>query len=167
MPTQKEVITAVAKFIATKEGFFVTAVQWRRQGKSLPLTWKPDQPITRAQMNNNPGNLRSWGTRPIVAGFAMFPTVAAGFIALERQVERNVFERGLTFLEFFAGQRDPHGEVLPGKYAGFAPAKDKNNPQAYAEFVLAQAKIHWVHTKQPQVLRGLTINSQMRLLVDL
>ncbi len=167
MSTPKLVAAHLAKIIALKEGFYVTELQWRRQGKRLPRDWRPGHPITPAQKNNNPGNLRTWGTLPVVAGFAFFPSVEAGFTALESQVTRNVFLRGLTFLEFFAGQRDSTGKVLPGKYPGYAPAADKNDPVGYAQFVLNQSKLVWRTSKEQSLLRGLTIHSKMSSLINL
>ena len=73
--------------------------------------------------NNNPGNLRSWGSLPTSRGFAVFPTCDAGWQALRQQVQRNV-DRGLTLEEFFGGK--------PGVYPGYAPAADRNQPDIYA-----------------------------------
>lgn len=81
---------------------------------------------TPAQRNNNPGNLRSWGTRPVVKGFAVFPTPEDGWTALRSQIVKNI-NRKLTMYEFFEGK--------PGVYGGYAPAADKNSPREYAEFV--------------------------------
>lgn len=89
-----------------------------------------------ARRHNNPGNLRSWGKTPVVNGYAKFSTPAEGWRALRRQVEKNI-GRGLTLYTFFAGQRDKDGNVIPGGYPGYAPAKDSNNPRRYAEFVAA------------------------------
>ena len=82
-----------------------------------------------AQRNNNPGNLRRWGTRPVRDGFAVFDTPEDGFAALRRQIELNI-NRGLTMKEFFAGK--------PGVYPGYAPASDNNRPEQYARFVATQ-----------------------------
>lgn len=79
-----------------------------------------------AQRNNNPGNLRSWGNLPTRDGYAVFPTMEAGWTALRRQVELNI-SRGLNLLEFFGGK--------PDVYAGYAPAADQNQPVSYALFV--------------------------------
>ena len=117
----------LAQAIATMEGYY-----------------KPD---TIAQRNNNPGNLRTWGSRPIVNGYAYFDTPEQGWEALKRQVERNI-RRGLNLQEFFAGQRDAQGNVIPGGYSGYAPAADKNNPTGYAAFV---AKRIGVPLDQPLV----------------
>lgn len=87
-----------------------------------------------AKRNNNPGNLRSWGKNPIQNGFACFKTPQEGFDALHKQILLNINKR-LTFLEFFAGQRDDHGEVIKGGYPGYAPSKDANNPLLYAKIV--------------------------------
>lgn len=73
--------------------------------------------------NNNPGNLRNWGSLPTSRGFAVFPTCDAGWSALRQQVQRNV-DRGLTLEEFFGGK--------PGVYPGYAPAADQNQPAVYA-----------------------------------
>jgi hypothetical protein len=81
---------------------------------------------TLAKRNNNPGNLRSWGSNPISEGYAKFPTVEAGWAALHRQIQLNI-DRGLNLYEFFAGK----GLV----YAGYAPATDNNKPVHYAQTV--------------------------------
>jgi hypothetical protein len=73
--------------------------------------------------NNNPGNLRSWGSNPIINGYAQFATMQAGWNALYQQINLNI-GRGLTLQEFFAGK--------PGVYDGYAPSADKNAPYAYA-----------------------------------
>ena len=91
-----------------------------------------NKPGSRAQRQNNPGNLRSWGKTPIVEGFANFPTAAEGWSALRRQIWRNV-DRGLTLYEFFGGK--------PNVYAGYAPDADGNRSRHYAEFVAKRAGI--------------------------
>ena len=91
-----------------------------------------NKPGSRAQRQNNPGNLRSWGKTPIVDGFANFPTAAEGWSALRRQIWRNV-DRGLTLYEFFGGK--------PNVYAGYAPDADGNRSRHYAEFVAKRAGI--------------------------
>lgn len=81
---------------------------------------------TVAYRNNNPGNLRSWGSNPVVGGYASFPTASAGWVALKRQIELNI-GRGLTLEEFFGGK--------PGVYGGYAPGADSNDPAGYARNV--------------------------------
>ena len=98
---------------------------------------------SRANRQNNPGNLRSWGKTPIVEGFANFPTAAEGWSALRRQIWRNV-DRGLTLYEFFGGK--------PKVYAGYAPDADGNRSRHYAEFVAKRAGIP-VDVPLPDVLR--------------
>jgi hypothetical protein len=110
--TKESLINAISEAIARMEGFH--------------------KPNSIAERNHNPGNLRSWGTRPIVAGYAQFETDEDGWRALRRQVQKNI-ERGLTLYEFFAGKHQV--------YAGYAPAADKNNPKRYAEFVAGQVGI--------------------------
>ena len=87
---------------------------------------------SRAQRQNNPGNLRRWGKTPVVDGFANFPTAAEGWSALQAQVKKNV-GRGLTLYEFFGGK--------PGVYPGYAPDSDGNRSRHYAEFVAKSVKI--------------------------
>lgn len=101
-----DMVDDIAQAIGTQEGFY--------NGTSRI-----------AIQNNNPGNLRSWGTRPIVSGYASFPTLADGFAALDHQIVLNI-NRGLTLYEFFGGGKG---------YYGYAPAKDGNNPTHYAEVV--------------------------------
>lgn len=105
-------VDLIARAIATMEGFYI--------------------PGSIAQRNNNPGNLRSWGSNPIVNGYAKFPTAEAGWAALRRQVELNI-NRGLTLEEFFAGK--------PGVYGGYAPSADSNDPDGYARYVAQQTGI--------------------------
>ena len=81
---------------------------------------------SRADRNNNPGNMRAWGSTPIVDGFAHFATPADGWAALRRQVQKNI-GRGLTLREFFGGK--------PNVYGGYAPDSDGNRSAHYAEFV--------------------------------
>ena len=89
-----------------------------------------------AARNNNPGNLRSGvgqiGTDP--NGYAIFPDQTTGFQALSNQIQLNI-SRGLNLNEFFAGQRDAEGNVIPGGYPGYAPAADRNQPAQYASTV--------------------------------
>lgn len=113
-----------------------------------------NKPGSRAQRQNNPGNLRSWGKTPVLDGFANFPTPAEGWRALRRQVWRNV-DRGLTLYEFFGGKRvtdtltvtHPDGTVEEVEkkttvvYAGYAPDADGNRSRHYAEFVAKRAGI--------------------------
>ena len=70
--------------------------------------------------NNNPGNLRNWD--PSLPkdnrGFDIFPTYAAGYNALLRQIQLDMVTRGMTIQEAM------------NKYA---PAKDNNDPVAYAK----------------------------------
>lgn len=105
-------IDDLATAIATFEGFF--------------------KPGSVAQRNNNPGNIRSWGSAPQAGGYAVFDSADAGWAALKRQIALNV-GRGLTLREFFAGK--------PGVYAGYSPAADANDPNGYAQWVAARLGI--------------------------
>jgi hypothetical protein len=101
-----EFVDRLAEAIARFEGYFIAG--------SL------------AQRNNNPGNLRSWGSLPVRDGYAVFPTPEAGWAALRRQIELNI-SRGLNLYEFFGGK--------PGVYPGYAPSTDRNDPINYANTV--------------------------------
>ena len=103
---------SIAQAIATMEGFY--------KAGSI------------AQRNHNPGNLRSWGSAPIVNGYAQAPDDATGWSWLYSQINTNI-GRGLTLNEFFAGK--------PGVYPGYSPSADGNQPATYAAFVAAQAGI--------------------------
>lgn len=133
------------------EGFAMTSWKWRAMGKRLPPSWKKEgDPITLAQMNNNPGNIRYWPGAVTIYGYASFPTVESGWKALHGQIETNVFgisrnwprrrTHPMSFYEFFAGQRDKDGNVLPLGYPGYAPAADSNHPRVYAAYVLDHLK---------------------------
>jgi hypothetical protein len=124
--TRQNLIQKLSVAIARMEGFY--------------------KPGSIAQQNHNPGNLRSWGKNPINKGFAQFPSDKEGWDALKTQIEINVFGRGkkdiyplrqmgLTFREFFAGQRDEKGQVAKGGYPGYAPDSDGNHSTRYAQFV--------------------------------
>lgn len=120
-PLEKQVlIGALATAIAEYEGFFITKKQATVRKLAYP---------TLAQRNNNPGNLRPWPgcTLPVVGGYIKFSEQEAGWRQLEKQIEKNVFTRRLTFAEFFGGK--------PGVYAGYAPGSDGNHPRKYAKFV--------------------------------
>ena len=91
--------SGVANIIQTIEGWFPGSV---------------------SQSNNNPGNLVYAGqpgaTGASSSGFAVFPTVQAGYQALLNQINLDA-SRGLTIAQFAA------------KYA---PAQDGNDPTSYA-----------------------------------
>jgi hypothetical protein len=111
-----EFIKSMARAIARFEGFF--------KNGSI------------AQTHNNPGNLRRWGRVKVSPkGYAQFPSEDAGWRALFSQIGLNI-NRGLTFYEFFAGQRDGDGKVSPGGYYGYAPSQDSNHPGQYAGYVV-------------------------------
>jgi len=103
---------SIAQAIATMEGFF--------------------KPGTISQRQNNPGNLRSWGNRPVVGGYAVFDSAQDGWTALNKQITLNI-GRGLNLYEFFAGK--------PGVYGGYSPSADSNDPKGYAVFVASRVGI--------------------------
>lgn len=105
-------VDSISQAIATMEGFFSSG--------------------TVAQRQNNPGNLRSWGSYPVQNGYVVFPDAQTGWSALNRQVQLNI-ERGLTLQEFFGGK--------PGVYPGYSPGSDGNDPRGYAQYVAGQTGI--------------------------
>jgi hypothetical protein len=107
-----DLVPAISAAIARMEGFYTSG--------------------SIAQRNNNPGNLRSWGTRRIRFGYAYFDTAEGGWAALYRQVRRNI-DRRLTLYEFFGGK--------VGVYAGYSPASDRNDPVTYARYVAGHAGV--------------------------
>ena len=107
-----DLVQGIALAIAQQEGF--------------------NTPGTIAQRQNNPGNLRSWGSNPVINGYAQFPNAQAGWNALYQQIQLNI-NRGLTMNEFFAGK--------PGVYAGYSPSADGNAPIAYAAFVASRVGV--------------------------
>lgn len=86
--------------------------------------WEPN---SRAQVNNNPGNLRNWDPSlpKDEKGFDIFPDIGKGTEALWRQIWTNI-NRDLTLRQFFLGK--------PGKYPGYAPLSDGNSVN-YPRFV--------------------------------
>ena len=107
-----DLVAALSDAIARFEGFY--------------------KPGSLAQRNNNPGNLRTWGSYPVVDGYARFPNAETGWAALREQVHKNI-NRGLNLHEFFAGKS--------GVYAGYAPAADRNPVANYVAYVSAAAGI--------------------------
>lgn len=125
-----------ARAMARQEGYYVTG--------------------SPAQRNRNPGNIRPWrGCKlPTANNLIVFPSVDAGWEQLRRQIRLNI-RRGLTTREFFAGQRDKDGKVIPGGYAGYAPAADGNKPIEYAAFVAASVGIRPVPGPDGKVIEAI------------
>ena len=116
-------LESFANAIAEMEGFNVTQANADR----LKIPW-----TTTAQLNHNPGNLRTWERRYNKNGYAFFNTPKEGWLALYSQILLNVL-RGVNTYEFFAGKR--------GVCKGYAPSADGNHPKSYAEFVAQKLNI--------------------------
>ena len=136
--TKNQLITSIARAISRMEGYEILNSVARR--------------------NANPGNLRSWGRLPVVNGYVKFPNAEEGWRALAAQIEYNIMgkgkadpfklrQQGLSLREFFAGQRDENGAVLPGGYPGYAPSADSNHPEHYAQFVAKAAGLDDIDKK--------------------
>lgn len=155
---------AFASAISEMEGFCVTEADAQERKVRWP---------TIAQRLRNPGNLRRWGSFPIQDGYAKFPEckiedcrcpdhpAEEGFRALRKQVTRNVFDRKLSFRQFFAGQRDTQGELVQNGYPGYAPAADSNYPVVYAGHVLKRIREEFTDRQ----LSTLTIDSPVTLVI--
>jgi len=76
--------------------------------------------------NYNPGNLRKWGNREIVDGFAVFDTPQEGWEALQKQLDR--YKQGKT--------PGTSGDMtLLEAMQKYAPKEDANNPDSYANSI--------------------------------
>lgn len=136
-------VDAVARAIATKEGFYVSETDARRRGMRWP---------TIAQRLCNPGNLRSWrGAEgkpyPRAHGYVDFLgwarqqygnatnlqdlAVAEGWRCLKRLVQSYLDGR------YHGGRRPSPREM----FAVYAPATDHNDPDLYAKFVADRLQI--------------------------
>lgn len=141
--SRDEFIIAFAKAIGKMEGFFLDLNKYSEDElRKARIVYVKDAQrgfLTVNQAYNNPGNLVSWGKYPVgPKGFVIFPAESVGWTALEVQISKNI-ARGLTFTEFFAGQRDEKGNVKPGGYPGYAPfGHGSNRPEVYARFVVSQ-----------------------------
>ncbi|MDA8230146.1 MAG: hypothetical protein M0006_02285 [Magnetospirillum sp.] len=73
---------------------------------------------------NNPGNLRQWGTTPVVGGFAAFPSSGEGLSAMAGNL---------------LAQQDRHGvRTLAALVRRIAPASDGNDVDAYVRDMSGQ-----------------------------
>lgn len=112
-------IESIARAIAQFEGFY--------------------NPGSRAQRNNNPGNLRYAGQPGAIgadsAGYAIFPTAEAGWQALRRQIQLDA-SRGLT-LEQFIRKYAPPSENPTDAYLRFVSQRTGLAPGDRLPFVQA------------------------------
>jgi hypothetical protein len=143
--TKQDVITKIARAISKMEGY--------------------EMLNSKARKNNNPGNLRTWGKTPVEGGFAKFNRAEDGWSALYKQIENNVMglgskdvftlrANGLTFREFFQGQRDKDGYAQTGGYPGYAPDKDGNHSEAYAKYVAKALDVTDIDVKIKSLITG-------------
>lgn len=142
MTKRDSVIDVMAKAMARQEGFYLDLNKMGEEEvkrRGIHYVKNGDGRLfTVNQAYNNPGNIMGkWGNNQVSkSGFVIFPTLEAGWRALKHQISLNL-ARKLSFYEFFAGERDEKGNVKPGGYYGYAPAKHgNNNPQIYAQNVV-------------------------------
>ena len=140
--TKLELVERLARAIAEKEGFHVTAAQAKARGIPWP---------TRAQRNANPGNIRSWRDSqgrqyPRDGGYVDFVAWASDRYpgASREDISRRALEEGWRVLRVLIGQ------YLDGRYTSgqpptfeemfrvYAPSSDNNDPAGYARFVAAK-----------------------------
>lgn len=117
--TRTELIRVIANSIAHREGYYITAQQAQKRGMKWP---------TRAQRNNNPGNLRRWSRSDVYDSadpknrYVIFPSDKAGWAALHELCDQ--YMRGR-----YHGARKPS---LREWFKVYAPAEDSNDPASYA-----------------------------------
>lgn len=155
-PQRLKLVEDFAHAIGEYEGFFLTEEECRRRKITFP---------TVAQRRKNPGNLRAWGSFPIVDGYVDFDSNESGWKALRRQCDRNIFDRSLTFKEFFGGQRNADGSLINRtSYSGYAPAADRNHPTKYAQYVLNALKTSATYATKDW--SNITIDTKVRVLAE-
>ena len=140
--TRNELIDKLARLIAEKEGFYVTEAQ----AKGCKIRYP-----TLAQLNANPGNIRTWKDahgRPYPAsqGYVDFVAWASDRFrgATRESLSARALEEGWRVLRVLVGK------YLEGKYTlgkpptitemfqKYAPASDHNDPAGYASFVASK-----------------------------
>lgn len=94
----------------------------------------------REDRQNNPGNLRSWGSVPVINGFASFGSKLEGLTAEARQLLR-YNTRGIHTINDIVDK--------------WAPASDGNNTAAYKKFLSG-----WMHS---DINKPLDLNDQSTL----
>lgn len=146
--TRSELIDAIARAIAEKEGFFVTEEDARRRGIRYP---------TRAQRNANPGNIRLWrddrgrwyptdagiGPHGRPRGYAdLVAWASERFPGVSREeLSRRALEEGWRILHALVGQyiegryTDGKPPTIAEMFQRYAPVDDSNDPDGYAAFV--------------------------------
>lgn len=82
-------------------------------GNAIPYAAPPGSP--RGIRNNNPGNLRSWGSAPVVGGFARFQNAAQGLSAMAGNL-LVYMNRGWNSLRQIAMHWAPPGENNTAAY---------------------------------------------------
>jgi hypothetical protein len=136
---RQELLDKLARAIAENEGFFVTEAQAKARKMRFP---------TRAQINANPGNLRTWRDAkgrpyPTSGGYVDFVAWASERFpgAAREEMSHRALQEGWRILRVLAGQ------YIDGRYTGgkpptveemfrtYAPASDGNDPAGYARFV--------------------------------
>lgn len=94
--------------------------------------YEGNRPPSRAYMNRNPGNLRTWGSleEHDAEHFCVFPTFLDGYSALLDDLRDKVTGKTITGLS----SRSTLAQLI----SVWAPAGDGNDPDSYAEFVALQ-----------------------------
>lgn len=139
--TRTELIRVIADSIAHHEGYYITAQQAQKRG----LRWP-----TRAQRNNNPGNLRRWSKFDAYDSadpknrYVIFPSEEAGWAALHQLCDQYLNGK-------YTGGKPPS---LSQWFKVYAPAEDSNDPTSYAAGVakaLTAAGVKNVSVDRPVV----------------
>ncbi len=86
-------------------------------------------PGSYAYRNNNPGNIRGVG-----GAFIHYPTYAAGFVALEGDLQVKIFGTAGSVLRYIAMTGKPYENLTMQDYVAiYAPSADHNNPIIYCD----------------------------------
>ena len=110
----------------------------------------------RPTRNNNPGNLK-YAKQPGASGadkdgFAIFDTPQNGFNALKSQLmaaasgTSSVYSPDMMLYNPKYVSKSKTPKETPGFFQVYAPAKDKNNPKTYAEFVAGELGVETTTT---------------------
>lgn len=121
-----------AKAIAKMEGYYKTG--------------------SRAQRNNNPGNIRKFtpavvnGKKVILEGYEFYETPELGWAALEKLIMKYVtgqlsVYRSPKWVKKWETRHDKSPN-LREFFEVYAPAADKNDPDNYARFVAKETGLH-------------------------
>lgn len=126
-------IEDLARAIAKEEGFYIKGTVPNRLNNPGDLIYVAQPDAKAHPITGRDGKVRL---------FAEFPDPETGWSALKSQLQRNLRKHPkLTLATLIGGERDEHGDLLPGGYPGWAPKSDANDPHSYAAHVAASLNV--------------------------